>query len=166
MSLTIPLLVSQVFLRLWTPDLLTPEQEIVLMAIYKGVNPHLALAVAQTESGRVPEADGERDRVVSLGNYGRFQVNCTTWRRPLGLESCERLQERHTNIWAGVTVLSYVSAHRWARPSGPHRWVAHYNEGTVVTEGGRGERYARRVEYHMRRWAKASRLAARSFKGW
>lgn len=166
MSMTIALLLTEAFLRFWTPDLLTPTQEIVLMSFFKGVNPHLALAVAQTETGNLSEADGTRDRIVSLGNYGRFQVNCKTWRDPLELDSCDRLLERHTNIRAGLTILSYVSASRRARPAGPHRWVAHYNEGTVVQEGGRGERYARRVEYHMRRWAKDSRRVFAPYRGW
>jgi len=164
--LTIPVLVAQAFLRLWSPDLLTPTQEIVLMSLYAGVNPHVALAVAQTETGDLSEEDGERDQVVSLGNYGRFQVNCGTWKRPLALDSCARLQERHTNIWAGLTILSHVSANHHARPAGPHRWVAHYNEGVVLAEGGRGTRYARRVAFHMRRWARESRQLYAPFKGW
>lgn len=166
MLLTIPVLVAQVFLRFWTPDLMTPTQEIVLMSVYKGVNPHLALAVAQTETGNVPEADGRRDAVVSLGNYGRFQVNCTTWQRPLGLDSCDRLKDRHVNIRAGLTILSHVAANHRARLSGPHRWVAHYNEGVVVQKGGRGERYARRVQFHMRRGLQESRRAFEAFLGW
>ncbi len=166
MSVTIPLLLTQVFLRFWTPDLLTPTQEIVLVSLYKGINPHIALAVSQTETGALSEEDGTRDTVISMGNYGRFQVNCGTWREPLVLDSCARLLERHTNIWAGLTILSYVSTNRRARPGGSHQWVAHYNEGTVVQKGGRGERYARRVDYHMRRWAKESRRVFDPIRGW
>ena len=166
MSLTIPVLLAQVFLRFWTPDLLTPTQEVVLMAVYKGINPHVALAVAQTETGDLPEDGGRRDRVIAQGNHGRFQVNCTTWQRPLGLDSCDPLLDRHTNIWAGLTILSHVAANHRARPAGPHRWVAHYNEGVVVQKGGRGERYARRVGFHVRRWQKASRAAFAPVLGW
>ena len=166
MLLFIPVLAMQAFMHLRSPDMLTPEQEITLMAIYKGVNVNLAHAVAKVETGNIPEESGARDKVVSAGNYGRFQINCTTWKKPLKLDSCEDLLERHTNIWAGLTVLSYVSANRWAKPKGPHHWVAHYNAGVVVEKGSRGERYANKVASYMRTWSKQSRRKFGQFKGW
>jgi hypothetical protein len=165
-SAIVPALVLQAALRLFDPSAIKPESEIVLVSLARGVNPHVALAVAQAETGNVPERDERRDRVVSKGNYGRFQVNCHTWREPMGLASCDQLLDRHVNIRAGISVLAYVQSARSAHLDGPTDWVAHYNEGVLVSSGGPGERYARRVKYLMRRHRLLAEERYRSFRGW
>jgi len=146
------------------PDRWSPETEIVLVSLVQGVNPHVALAVARAETGNIPEADGRRDRVVSKGNYGRFQVNCRTWKEPLGLESCDELLDRHRNIRAGITILAYVQQRRALSMTESPWWVAHYNEGVLV--GAAGERYARRVSSLMRRESRRSRVIYGGLRAW
>ncbi len=165
-SALLPALIVQAALRLFDPAAMSPETEIVWVSLAQGVNPHLALAVAQAETGNIPEKDGRRNRVVSLGNYGRFQVNCRTWREILGLKSCEELLDRHLNIRAGISILAYVQKNRGARLEGPVGWVAHYNEGVLVSSGGPGERYARRVNVLMRRRYQQAQKRFASFRGW
>jgi hypothetical protein len=165
-TVIIPAVALQLAFRLWTPDTISPETEIVLVSMVKGVDPHVALAVAKAETGRISEDDGQRDRIISQGNYGRFQVRCKTWQKPLGLDSCDDLLERHRNIWAGVTILAYVMVGRKARLGGPVDWVGHYNEGMVVNPEGQGGRYIRRVKYHLRTSRKAAMRRFHEFKGW
>ena len=165
-SAIVPALFLQAALRLFDPSAVKPEAEIVWVSLARGVNPHVALAVAQAETGNLPEEGNRRDRVVSKGNYGRFQVNCHTWREPMGLESCERLLDRHVNIRAGIAVLAYVQAARSAHLDGPTDWVAHYNEGVLVSSGGPGDRYARRVKVLMRRHRLLAEERYHSFRGW
>ncbi len=165
-SAILPALVLQAALYLVDPSAISPEAEIVLVSVVRGVNPHVALAVAQAESGRIPEASGRRDRVVFKGNYGRFQVNCTTWKQPMGIASCRDLLKRLLNIRAGIAVLAYVQSFRRAHLQGSADWVAHYNEGSLVSAGGPGERYARRVNFLMRRYRHAAEERYRSFNGW
>ncbi|HOU54072.1 MAG TPA: hypothetical protein PLQ97_09105 [Myxococcota bacterium] len=142
----------------------SPETEIVLVSLVQGVNPHVALAVARAETGNIPEAGGRRDRVVSQGNYGRFQVNCRAWKESLGLGSCDDLLDRHANIRAGITILAYVQQRRASSLTEPPWWVAHYNEGMLV--GAVGERYARRVSYIMRRESRRSRALYGGQRAW
>lgn len=146
------------------PEHWSPEAEIVAVSLVQGVNPHLALAVARAETGNIPETDGRRDRVISQGNYGRFQVNCRAWKEALGLNSCEELLDRRRNIRAGITILAYVQARRARSIHGPPDWVAHYNEGTVVSAVG--ERYARRVSYLMQREKRRSQARFRTLRAW
>ena len=54
-----------------------PELEIGAWVALYGVPVAVALAVAETETGNVPET--RRDSVVSRGNVGRCQVNATEW---------------------------------------------------------------------------------------
>lgn len=137
-------------LKGFTPS---PEAEIWASSLVKGVDPTVALAVHDTESGDIPEVDDQRDRIVYKGNYGRFQVNCTSWKKKLGLRRCREMLDRHRNIQIGLYVLARFQA-RFAREDGhgckcrrrvKHHWTAHYNEGLVVAPGGRGERYGRKV---------------------
>lgn len=160
----------------WTPS---PEVEIWATALLHGVDPTVALAIHDTESGDVPESGGLREKVVSKGNYGRFQVNCTSWKKKLGLRRCRELLDRHRNIHAGLYVLArfqgkfaHSDGHRCTcRRRVKHHWSAHYNEGIIVAPGGRGERYGRKVaskiqRMHDRSWVPAgrARLATDSFK--
>ena len=46
------------------------DAEVVAVAAWYGVDPAVALAVAEAETGNVPAA--ERDSVLSLGNAGRM----------------------------------------------------------------------------------------------
>ncbi len=140
--------------RGWTP---TPEEEVRFWAVLHGVKPEVALAVADVESGRAPES--RRDLVVSRGNYGRFQVRCTTWRAYFGLRDCSDLLDRHRNIRLGVRILRMVQD-RFAsrdgrgcrcRSGAAHHWTAHYNEGISVMPEGRGEAYGRLVAARARR---------------
>jgi len=165
-SAIVPALVMQVVLSLFDPSAMKPEAEIVWISLARGVNPHVALAVAQAETGNVSEHDDRRDRVVSKGNYGRFQVNCRTWRVPMGLASCDSFMDRHFNIRAGIAVLSYVQSARGATLDGPTDWVAHYNEGVLISSGGPGERYARKVKFLMRRLRLQAEDRYRAFNGW
>lgn len=149
----------------------SPEAEIWATSLVKGVNPNVALAVHDTETGDIPEVDDQRDRIVSKGNYGRFQVNCTSWKKKLGLRRCRDMLDRHRNIQIGLYVLARFQA-RFAREDGhgckcrrrvKHHWTAHYNEGLVVAPGGRGERYGRKVVSKIRSmennsWIPAGRL--------
>lgn len=146
------------------PADISPGAEIVLVSLVQGVNPHVALAVAQAETGNVRETGGLRDRVVSQGNYGRFQVNCHAWRRPMGLDGCQDLLDRHRNIRAGISVLAYVQSRQSRRLEGPADWVAHYNEGVLVS--ATGERYARRVNFLMRRHRQRAEERFGALKGW
>lgn len=107
-----------------------------------------------------------RDSVISSGNVGRMQINASTWCPVLGLPraTCVRaLQQRHVNVQVGVAVLArvqrkYTPGPRLADVAGcrcgrPHAggWVSHYNAGTLVQAGSRGERYGNRVVYKVRR---------------
>jgi hypothetical protein len=134
----------------WQPS---PRVEIVAWSLYYGVNPNLALAVQDTETGDLTEADGTRDRALWKGNFGRFQVNCTTWRATFGIRACSELFDVHANIRAGVAVLAYVRTHyawgeRYCRCGGAHHWVAHYCGGTRVDEAA--QKYARSAVRRMR----------------
>jgi len=137
-----------------------PRTEIVLVSLLHGVNPHLALAVAEVESGGLPES--QRDRAYYRGNYGRFQINCTTWKGVFGLKDCTELFDRHLNIRAGVAILAHVQAVHGSRRGQPY-WVAHYNEGWQLQEDGPGVRYARRVVALLRRM---ERRAYSAWRGW
>lgn len=141
----------QAFLVFFNPAVVPTDAEIAFWSIIKGVDPHLAIAVSTAESGNVPEANGVRDRVISLGNYGRFQVQCSSWREKFGVQDCNEFLDHSFNIRAGVAVLSYIMAHRHITRRDPVDWVAHYNEGTVISPGGLGERFAKRVQYHLRK---------------
>lgn len=98
--------------------------------------------------------------MISSGNVGRMQINASTWCPVLGLPraACVRaLQQRSVNVRVGVAVLArvqrkyapgpglaHVSGCRCGRPHAGG-WVAHYNGGTVVSPGSRGERYGVKV---------------------
>jgi len=56
------------------------------------------LAMAGWESEFSPKAK-------SKGNYGLVQINCTVWKKSLGLNSCAELQDMNTNIDAALIVL-------------------------------------------------------------
>lgn len=144
----------------WAP---TPDEEVRFWAAVHGVDPAIALAVHDVESGQAPES--RRDLVVSQGNYGRFQVRCTTWRPYFGLRACSDLLDRHRNIRLGVRILRlfqdrFASRNgrgcRCSNPAG-HHWIAHYNEGMTIVPGGRGERYGRLVASRARRLEKRAR---------
>lgn len=135
-----------------------PGREIAAWSVLRGVPVAVALAVAEVETGNVPES--RRDAVVSSGNIGRMQVNASTWCPVLGLPraACVRaLQQRSVNVQVGVAVLARVQR-RYEHPDltrcacgGRHSWVGHYNAGTLVQAGSRGERYGNRVVYKVRR---------------
>lgn len=146
--MTTAVTVLALVLRTWSPD---PEEEVRFWSVVYGVDPAVALAVHDAESGQAPEP--VRDRVVSQGNYGRFQVRCTTWKTYFRLRECADLLDRHRNIRIGVRILRLFQD-RFASGDGRrcrcsngarHHWIAHYNEGLTVVPGGRGERYARIV---------------------
>lgn len=131
-----------------------PSVEIAAVAAWYGVDPALAIAVADAETGNVPES--RRDSILSrTGDVGRMQVNVGTWHRTLGYRSpsaaARALRNRHTNIVAGVRILASFQARfgglTSCRCGGEHLggWVAHYNGGNRVEPGSRGERYALRV---------------------
>jgi soluble lytic murein transglycosylase-like protein len=125
------------------------ELEIAAWAILHGVPADVALAVADQETGSI--APAKRDRVVSRGNYGRFQVNCTTWRKAFGLRTCAELIDRHTNIRIGAAVLAHCKS-RWPRIED---YVAHYNCGSTINAAGR--RYAGNVLDRIRRMHQSNR---------
>jgi hypothetical protein len=160
---TLAALATQAVLGATHPGAIPPRAEIIAQSLVWGVDPHLALAVSQVESGSVPERDSLRDRVVYKGNYGRFQIRCHTWKPVLGLARCEDLFDRHVNIRTGVMVLAYMQAHFGTR-SGEPRWVGHYNEGNVVAEQGR--RFASAVMAQLRRQRSESARVAGAFLGW
>ncbi len=166
-SSTVLALAMQVLLRSGSADAVPPQVEIVAWSLIRGVDPHVALAVQAAETGGLDEPSGSRDRVISKGNYGRFQIRCKTWRQVFGHQDCDELLDRHANIRAGVAVLAYVQAiFNGGRLAGVPTWVGHYNEGNVVTPGGNGERFTRAVLGYMRR---AQLLASRmygSYRGW
>jgi hypothetical protein len=160
-------LVAQACLRFGSPGEIPPEVEIVAWSLAYGVSPHVALAVAQAETGPLPERQGVRDRVISKGNYGRFQIRCRTWKRIFDLSDCRDFLDRHVNIRAGVAVLAYKQAlFNGGRIGGPPTWVGHYNEGVLVTAGGNGERFTRAVIGNIRRARIASERRWGTFKGW
>jgi soluble lytic murein transglycosylase-like protein len=165
---TLSLLVLKLFLQSFDPEDVPPDVEIVAWSFYYQVDPHVSLAVAGCESGSVPEADGSRDRVVSQGNYGRFQVRCKTWKNVFALAGCDRLLDRHTNIRIGVSILrriqdTFAGRHAF---SGDLAWVGHYNEGVVLTLGGPGQAYAQRVQARVRRSQILARRRFGNFRGW
>lgn len=133
------------------------DAEVVAVAAWYGVDPAVALAVAECETGNEPPAT--RDVVVSKGNVGRTQVNATTWYRTFGYPTraafVSALQNRHTNIRAGVSILRYIQDRRAAPDGtclcGTHAgsFAAHYNEGGTVT--AKGEKYGLRVAAKVRR---------------
>lgn len=152
-----------------------PAREIGAWAALYGVPVVVALAVAETETGNVPEA--RRDRVVSRGNVGRYQINAIAWCPVLfpdltRAECVRRLQDRHTNIPAGVAILArfqarfspgqtLASAHRCTcGRSHLGGWTGHYNGGTLVNAGTRPERYGIKV------LSKVRRMTAGGFAGW
>lgn len=146
--LTTTATVASLLLLAWNPS---PEEEIILWSRIYQVDPAIALAVHDVESGNGHEQT--RDTLVSKGNYGRFQVRCSTWKKRFGLAHCSELHDRHTNIRIGVRILKIFQT-KFARDAGQgcrcsthstHHWVAHYNAGTIVPPKGRGERYARLV---------------------
>lgn len=147
-----------------------PGREIAAWAVLRGTPVAVALAVHETETGNVSPA--RRDVVVSSGNIGRMQVNASTWCPVLGLSraACVRaLQQRGVNTQVGTAVLSRVqrkyapgpgladvAACRCGRPHAGG-WVAHYNGGTVVSPGSRGERYGVKVLGKVRRMTAGGR---------
>lgn len=147
----------------WDP---TPDEEVRFWSLVYGVDPAVALAVQEVESGRAPEH--RRDLVVSQGNYGRFQVRCTTWGPYFGLRDCSELLDRHRNIRIGLRILRKFhdrfasrDGHRCRCPNGAgHHWTAHYNEGAIVVPGGRGETYGQLVASRVRRMERLARAQA------
>lgn len=135
------------------------DAEVVAVAAWYGVDPVVALAVAEVETGNVPAA--ERDSVLSLGNAGRLQVNATqTWRvlgYPDRATALRALRTRHANIRAGVYLLrrwqDRFAAADGTCLCGTHAgsFAAHFNAGYVVAPGSRGERYGLRVASKVRR---------------
>jgi soluble lytic murein transglycosylase-like protein len=135
------------------------DAEVVAVAAWYGVDPAVALAVAEAETGNVPAA--ERDSVVSLGNAGRFQVNGTQTFKVLGYPdratAMRALRTRHANIRAGVYLLrrwqDRFAAADGTCLCGAHagNFTAHYNAGNLVLPGSRGERYGLRVAAKVRR---------------
>jgi len=136
------------------PKHIEPEQEVVFWSGVYGVDPRVALAVHEQESGGISEQGGKRDSIVSLGNIGRFQINCRTFRAMRRVKDCDHLKNRHINIIEGVRILAEVQS-RFARGEGcrcnGHYWVSHYNAGEVVCVGSPAERYGRRVMARARR---------------
>lgn len=155
----------QLILTRIPPDAISPEVEIVAWSLFYGVNPHIALAVAEVETGHLSDEGGRRDRVISRGNYGRFQIRCKTWKRIFQVKDCSAFLDRHLNIRAGVAILAYTKA-LFARKNDSLGWVGHYNEGSYVTIGGRGERFARAVSIIMRRSQEAAIRRFGAWRGW
>lgn len=149
--------IALLMLSAWVQS--SPEREIAAWSVLRGVPVAVALAVAETETGNVPAH--RRDSVVSRGNIGRFQVNATFWCPVLSMPraACVRmLQDRHVNISVGIAILSRMQA-KYGHADltrcacgGRHAWVGHYNAGTLVQAGSRGERYALKV------WRKVERM--------
>jgi len=143
------------------------DAEVVAVAAWYGVDPAVALAVAEVETGNVPAA--ERDSVLSLGNAGRLQVNATqTWRvlgYPDRATALRALRTRHANIRAGVYLLrrwqDRFAAADGTCLCGAHAgsFAAHFNSGNVVKPGSRGERYGLRVASKVRRMRAATSAA-------
>lgn len=160
---TVAFTVLSLVVQGWNP---TPEDEVRFWSVVHGVDPAVALAVQDVESGQAPAH--RRDQVVSQGNYGRFQVRCTTWGPVFGLRDCSELLDRHRNIRIGLRILRAFQdrfATRDGRgcrcPNGSgHHWTAHYNEGVTVAPGGRGEKYGRLVASRVRRMERLARTRA------
>jgi hypothetical protein len=136
------------------PKDIEPQEEVVFWSGVYEVDPKIALAVHELESGGISEDAGKRDSVVSLGNIGRFQINCRTFKAMRQTRDCKQLENRHLNIFEGVRILAQVQR-RFARGDrcrcSGHSWVSHYNAGEVVCAGSPAERYGRRVVARARR---------------
>jgi len=150
------------------PKHIAPEEEITFWSGVYGVDPRIALAVHEQESGGIVEKGGQRDSVVSLGNIGRFQINCKTYKAMRRTRDCYQLQNRHINIFEGVRILAEVQR-RFARGERcrcrGHYWVSHYNAGEIVFPGSFPERYGRRVMALARRMHLDRRLNHAFFAG-
>ena len=131
----------------------TVTDEVRFFAWTMGVDPDLAQAVTIVESG-------ERDGLVSkTGDFGRGQVNCHTWLRKLGIESCAQLLNVHINAWAQARVMAafkrrFAARDGWAcrcreSKGTPHWWIAHYNSGNKLTP--RGMAYQMVARWHVKR---------------
>jgi hypothetical protein len=137
------------------------ELEIGAVARLSGVDPYMALAVQYVESRG-------NDKAVSRTNdWGRYQINCPTWRRYLYLSSCTQLLNRHVNIWSGIHVIKRYQD-RYAprkgylcRVHGQHAWISHYNSGNSVT--GRGVSYGNIVMAVRHRLMRADKKRAFNF---
>lgn len=155
-------------LLLYALSMLPPQAETVLAAAVWGTDPFVALAIAECETGNVPEA--ERDTIVSpTGDVGRNQINRRTWTHRLGYRSREEftlaMQDRHRNILTSTRIQRRVQD-KYAAPDGTCRcgkhagsWAAHYNKGVKVPAGSDGEAYGLRVA------AKVRRLKGEGFNG-
>lgn len=151
-------MIAALFLSGWQPS---PDVEIAAIAILRGVPPVLALAVSDAETGNIPART--RDTVISRGNVGRLQIRASTWWKPLGYanrRACIRaLQDRHTNIKAGVAILATFA--RRYQAEGLPAIAGHYNAGGTLGEAG--TRYAGRVAAHMARRLRWSRDVRRAW---
>lgn len=141
---------------------LTIDQKIWFYANLHDVNPITSKAITYAETGNIPEE--KRDLIISHGNYGRYQINCSIWKKKLSLKSCKELLTPNVNIKIGNYILGRFKK-RFAfrskcKCSKNHHWTAHYNEGIIVKpiakcikNGICGERYARRVEYYIKKFS-------------
>lgn len=129
------------------------DAEVAIVSTALGVDPVVALAVAEVESGNVPPE--RRDTVVSpTGDVGRFQINSRTWTRRLGYRSpaafTVAMQNRHANILTAAIIMrriefKYATEDREVCRCGNHNGgpMSHYNEGVEIT--AKGEAYGLRV---------------------
>lgn len=131
-----------------------PDVEIYLQAKRYKVDPDLVFAVAKKETGNIKES--ERDRVISPTNdYGRFQLNCGTWKKRLNLDSCDRLLDRHYNYATAAWLIA-----RLQKKFGRNQyWIGHYNGGMTASVAYAKDvlRYRREFKFK-REHSKMSRL--------
>lgn len=129
-----------------------PNFEIEALALAHDVNPALALAVAEQESGnsdvwrKGPQAG--RHMISRTGDHGRFQINCFYFQKETHLP-CGVLANRHLNMYWGVRKIASIQRKRGGHYTRPPVWIGHYNSGGLITS--RGAQYARQVISRMNR---------------
>jgi len=127
----------------------TIDQQIWFYASLNNVDPKLSLAITRAETGNVPEH--LRDTIISRGNYGRYQILASTWKKHLGLKNSRELLNSTTNIRWGNYILGKFQR-RFAGKNGcrcgkKHHWTCHWNSGIVCNK--HSEKFSRRVLYHL-----------------
>lgn len=136
----------------------TINQQISFWSWIHNIDPITVEAISETETGDVPEKweppsrtypNTTRETVISKGNYGRLQINCTTWKKNLGITDCKELLNDKNNIRYATYIIKRFKNKFAKRYKGKHshRWIGHYNSGNILTD--RGKRYADKTLKHI-----------------
>jgi hypothetical protein len=136
---------------------LTPEVQIRAVSHFFDVDPLVAIAISNAETGAYSEEI--RDSLISpTDDWGRFQINCRFWKNHFGLPSCEPFLNQHFNILSGIYILSRfqdkfkpkkLTRHKKCKckKKKVHHWAIHYNSGGKVTKFAL-EIYQKRFDNH------------------